>query len=282
MRPGAGITTGTAAGIAYWRRPGPGKRLVCLHGIGSNAGSFRPMLEHLPADWDVTAWNQPGYGDSEPLPMDWPVEADFAAALDRFLDALGIDRATVLGHSLGTLIGARFAADHPVRVERLILGAAACGHGRPAGGALSEAAAKRIADLEAQGPRAFAEARGPRLLADPEGRPEAKRAVVDAMAAVSMPGYGQAVRMLASGRLEDSLAAARNIETHIIWGTGDVVTPLDQSERAARAAGGTQIHQLPGAGHALHVETPDAFAAAVIAATEGRAPSAAKDKESLT
>jgi len=285
MTPAADITTGTAAGIAYWRRPGSGAGpesslpLVCLHGIGSRADSFRPMLDSLPADRNVIAWNAPGYGGSDPLPMDWPVEADYAAALARFLDALGLEQVDLLGHSLGTLIAARFVADHPERVGRLVLAACACGHGAEPGH-LSDAAAKRIEDLETQGARAFAEARGPRLLARPDERPEARAAVVDAMAAVTMPGYGQAVRMLASGQLEQSLARV-TAPASILWGAGDVVTPRAQSDRAAAALGGVEITELPETGHALHVETPGAFARALTKALEATAP-AARQKERLT
>lgn len=273
-------THATAAGIAYWRRAGTGRCLVCLHGIGSNAGSFLPMLPHLPGDWDVIAWNAPGYGDSAPLARDWPVEADYAAALLGFLDALGLDRVTLLGHSLGTLMGARFAADHPERVDELLLGACAAGHGCTPGSALSEPTAARIAELETMGPRAFAEKRAPRLVAQPEDRPGALANVTDAMAAVRMPGYGQAVRMLASGRLADSLRAV-TCPAHVFWGTGDVVTPRPQSERAAEALGGVPINEIQGAGHALHVETPAEFSAALLACLAGREPQPTPLKETV-
>jgi len=263
------VTHATAAGISYWRREGSGRCLVCLHGIGSNAGSFLPMLGHLPADWDVIAWNAPGYGASAPLAKDWPVEADYAAALLGFLDALGLERVTLLGHSLGTLMAARFAADHSGRVDSLLLGACAAGHGVAPGSPLSEATAARLVELDTLGARAFAEKRAPRLVAQPEARPEALARVTDAMAAVTMPGYGQAVRMLASGRLADSLRAV-TVPVHIVWGTGDVVTPRAQSERAAEALGGLDIIEVPETGHALHVETPAEFSAALLACLNGK------------
>jgi pimeloyl-ACP methyl ester carboxylesterase len=267
----------TAAGISYWRRGGAGRALVCLHGIGSHAESFLPMLPHLPGDWDVIAWNAPGYGGSAPLAADWPVEADYAEALLRFCDALGLGRVTLLGQSLGTLMAARFAADYPGRVAALVLAACATGHGAAPGGPLSDAAAARLEALETQGARAFAEARAPRLLADPEGRPEARAAVVEAMAQITMPGYGQAVRMLASGRLTDSLSRAA-VPAHLIWGTGDIITPRDQTEAAAAALGGAPIIEIPGSGHALHVETPARFAEALRGCLEGGAQAAGSEE----
>lgn len=82
------------------------------------------------------------------------------------------------------------------------------------------------------------------------------------MARVRMPGYGQAVRMLASGRLTDSLARV-TCPAAILWGTGDVVTPRAQSEQAAAALGGVPITEIADSGHASYVETPGAFAQAM-------------------
>jgi pimeloyl-ACP methyl ester carboxylesterase len=112
-------------GFAWRERPGAAGApvLVCLHGIGSNAGAFDALVPHLPADWRVIAWDAPGYGDSRPLVPDWPLAADYAGALAQFAGRLGLGRFRLLGHSLGTLIGAAFASRHPGRVERLTLAA---------------------------------------------------------------------------------------------------------------------------------------------------------------
>jgi pimeloyl-ACP methyl ester carboxylesterase len=58
----------------------------------------------------------PGYGASARLATEHPHASRYATALDRWLGALGIDRCHMLGHSLGTLIAARFAAEQPKRV----------------------------------------------------------------------------------------------------------------------------------------------------------------------
>ena len=111
------FTAQTSAGIDYRERPGSGPSLVLLHGIGSNADSFAELLPLLPPDRQVVAWNAPGYGASAPLGPDWPVAADYADALEAFLDRLGLDRVTLVGHSLGTLMGAAFAVARPARVR---------------------------------------------------------------------------------------------------------------------------------------------------------------------
>ena len=115
------ITQATAEGISYLARDGgAGTPIVLLHGIGSNAQSFVPLIEALEGR-PALAWNAPGYGASQPLTVDWPDASDYAAAVSRLLTHLGISRCILLGHSLGTLIAARFAVTSPKQVAMLFL-----------------------------------------------------------------------------------------------------------------------------------------------------------------
>src|SRR5258708_6766104 len=107
-----------------------GPPLVLLHGVGSAAASFRYQLQALSARFRVVAWDAPGYGASTPLAIEHPDTSDYAAALDAWLGALGIDRCHLVGQSLGTLIAARFSAEQPRRVLSLTLAGGARGHGR--------------------------------------------------------------------------------------------------------------------------------------------------------
>src|SRR5690606_12047307 len=121
----------------------------------------------LPRDWRIIAWNAPGYGRSRPLDAEWPLALDYADALRGFLDSLGLDKVLLVGHSLGCLTGAAFAAAHRDRVARLLLSSPALGHGVPRGAALSPAAQARIDDLANLGADEFARQRAPRLVHDP-------------------------------------------------------------------------------------------------------------------
>jgi pimeloyl-ACP methyl ester carboxylesterase len=260
-----GWSADRAGGIEYLDRPGQGPVLVLLHGIGSQAASFSPLLPHLPADMRVIAWNAPGYGASAPLDEDWPEARDYAAALHRLFEALGLETVTLVGHSLGALVAAAFAARYRDRVARLVLASPALGHGVPRGGALSTASQARIDDLERLGSAAFAEARAARLVFAPERNPQVVAQVRDGMSKVTMPGYGQAARMLASGRLLDD-AERLSVPTDVIVGAQDVVTPPDGARRAHRAVPAGQRGQLvlvPDAGHALYQQAPADFAAAL-------------------
>lgn len=260
-----------AGGLDVLERPGRnGPALVLLHGIGSHAASFAPLLPQLPDDWRVIAWNAPGYGGSIPLDGDWPVVADYARALAGLYDALDLDRTLLAGHSLGALTAAAFAAEHPGRVTRLLLASPAVGHGVAPGGALGPAARARIDDLDRLGPAAFAAARAPRLVYRPEANPALVAAVADGMARVTPRGYGQAVRMLASGRLLDDTARLA-VPTDVIVGAEDLVTPPEDARRihaALRPDRRGSFTQVPEAGHALYHQAPAAFAAALADLTE--------------
>ncbi len=253
--------------IDYRERAGSGRVLVLLHGIGSNADSFAGLLPFLPADWRVIAWNAPGYLGSAPLEGKWPTAADYAQALAGFLDRLDLDRVTLAGHSLGALMATSYAVAHPDRVSRLVLASPALGHGIAQGATLSPAAQERIDELARLGPQAFAKARAPRLVFRPQDNPDLVAAVEAGMAQVISPGYAQASRMLASGRLLDD-AARLAVPTDVIVGAEDVVTPPEGARRlyaAIPAPVRGQLTQVPAAGHALATQAPFAFAQAVAA-----------------
>lgn len=253
-------------GLGWREHPGDGPVVLALHGIGSEARAFDAVVANLPG-WRVIAWETPGYGPSTPLAADWPVAADYADALAGLLDALGLARVHVMGHSLGTLIGAAFAKAYPERVESLTLASCAQGGGVTPGTALPAPQAARLDDLARQGPEAFARARAraPRLIFQPEHNADLVAAVAAGMAKVQMPGYGQAVRMLASGDLAADCAAL-TVPTSVIVGAEDVVTPPDQSRRAHAALPQTirgALTLVPGTGHALHQQAPAALAAVI-------------------
>jgi len=261
-----GFADHLTAGISWRERPGDGPVLLALHGIGSEARCFEALAAHLPG-WRVLAWNAPGYGASAPLAPEWPVAGDYAATLARLVVALDLPRCHLLGHSLGTLIAAAFAVVQPSRLRSLTLAACAQGGGVAVGATMPPTHATRIADLARDGARAFATARAPRLIHAPQANPGLVRAVADSMARVRLPGYAQAVRMLASGNLAADCAKLA-VPTAVIVGADDVVTPPAQSARAHSALAAPWQRGLtvvPDTGHALHLQTPQALARVMLA-----------------
>ena len=251
-------------------RAGAGPTCVLLHGIGSNASSFLPLMAGLPADWRILAWNAPGYGRSGPLAGDWPLARDYAEALAAVLDELAIRRVTLLGHSLGALVAASFAAARRDRVDHLVLASPALGHGIPRGNVLSASAQARIDDLGSEGPEEFAARRAARLVFEPEQNPAHVEAVRHAMSQVRLPGYAQAARMLSAGRLLDDIAQI-TVPTDVIVGADDRITPSDSARRAHEALRPPwrgRFVEVPRAGHAIVQERPVAVTQLLVAEPE--------------
>jgi pimeloyl-ACP methyl ester carboxylesterase len=249
--------------VITYREAGAGLRnhptLVLLHGIGSAARAFDDQLAGLSKGLRVIAWDAPGYAGSTALPMAAPVSADYAAALARFLDALDIKACHLVGHSLGALMAASFAADRPQRVLSLTLASIAGGHAKLPAADREKQLAQRIGDVATLGPGEMAEKRGPRLLG-PEATPVMIRRVVDTMAAIRPDGYGQAARMLASGDVKADVArlpAAMPVQ--ILYGDADVITPPARNVEIAAVRPQAPVHVIAGGGHAVYLEKPETF-----------------------
>jgi pimeloyl-ACP methyl ester carboxylesterase len=118
------IQTGTpeAGGVrlAYraWGPPGA-PPLVLLHGLGEGAADWDGVAPAIARHWRVYAPDLRGHGRSD-WPGDYSVELMVADVLG-FLDALGLDRVDLIGHSMGGLVACLLAQERPERVRRLIL-----------------------------------------------------------------------------------------------------------------------------------------------------------------
>lgn len=95
---------------------GAGAALVFIHGVGMNAAIWQPQIRAFAAQRRVIAYDMLGHGDSA-LPPEHPTLADYAVQLRRLMDGLGLDRAAVVGHSMGALVALQFALDEPERVS---------------------------------------------------------------------------------------------------------------------------------------------------------------------
>ena len=97
-----------------------GRRVLALHGWLDNAASFVPLAPHLPG-LDLVVPDLPGHGRSDHLPrgMDYSFAGAVHTVLD-IADALGWERFTLLGHSMGAGIASLVTAACPERVERLV------------------------------------------------------------------------------------------------------------------------------------------------------------------
>lgn len=255
-------------GITFSNRLGSGATLMFLHGIGSNASSFAPLFGYLPTEFNLIAWNAPGYMDSEPLQELWPLARDYAEVLALFLEKIEVNKVHLIGHSLGAIIATEFASLFPEKVESLILASAANGYGLAQNDELPTKATSRINDLERLGVSEFARTRARNLIHDPNDNEDLVKAVETTMSQINTKGYTQAVRMLASGNIATKIAETKLYPGFII-GAHDNITPLEQTQRAASEWQSVhrkdpRIITIQGAGHAVYVQKPRAFASALL------------------
>lgn len=249
--------------------------VLFLHGIGSRASSFAPLFAAYPEGPQLLAWDAPGYGKSTPFDSEWPLADDFARRLAGVLEERDMPATLdLVGHSLGCLMAAAFTRANPQRVRKLVLMSPALGYGVARGGRMPDGVAARLRDLETLGAARMAAERAGRLVHEPENNPGAVAAVREAMASVSLPGYAQAVRMLASGDLLADLKFIK-VPTLVLTGENDLVTPAEGAGRVrdTLTEQGCLVSYrcIPAAGHAVYLEQT-AQVAEVLSAFLGRAP----------
>ena len=116
-----GTRFATVGGLRIrYRTMGKGAPLVLLHGWGTSLDTFRPMAEDLGRFHTVTSFDFPGHGQSDLPPGAWAVD-DFVGLTLELMAELGIEKASVLGHSFGGRVAIKLAAAHPDKVDRLVL-----------------------------------------------------------------------------------------------------------------------------------------------------------------
>jgi pimeloyl-ACP methyl ester carboxylesterase len=94
--------------------------VIFLHGITDSLRSFDLMLPHLPERIHAFVVTQRGHGDAS-RPQNGYFARDFAADIAAFMDYVGIEKAVIVGHSMGSHNAQRFAIDYPSRVSGLVL-----------------------------------------------------------------------------------------------------------------------------------------------------------------
>jgi pimeloyl-ACP methyl ester carboxylesterase len=109
---------GALINLAMWE--GAGKPILCVHGITANCRCWDALADALTPKYRVFAMDLRGRGGSDRPPQGYSLEYHMRD-INCLLNDLGIDRAVIMGHSLGAFIGLAFAAEYPDRVDRLIL-----------------------------------------------------------------------------------------------------------------------------------------------------------------
>jgi pimeloyl-ACP methyl ester carboxylesterase len=254
-----------------FHRAGDGPLLVLLHGIASTADTWAPVAGALAARHTVLAPDLLGHGESAKPRGDYSLGA-YASGVRDLMTALGHERATVVGHSLGGGIAMQFAYQFPERVERLVL-ICSGGLGREVhpllraatlpgselvlallgGGWLRATGSAVSAALGRVGLRTGEDLAGVAAGIASFCDAEARAAFVHTARAAIDP-RGQRVSAT------DRLYLAAEIPTLIVWGEDDPIIPADHGRAAHLAIPGSRLEVFGGAGHFPHREEPGRFA----------------------
>jgi pimeloyl-ACP methyl ester carboxylesterase len=250
---------------------GSGPALLLIHGIGDSSDTWRPVLDQLARHYTLVAPDLLGHGRSEKPRADYSVAA-YANGMRDLLSVLEIDRATVIGHSLGGGVAAQFAYQFPERCERLVL-VGSGGIGRSVSPLLRLAA---IPGIEALMPlfglppvrsatrlaadvlQRFATALGrdaEELLAVFDSLPDtASRTAILRTLRSGVDWRGQVITML------DRAYLAEGMPTLLVWGRHDAIIPLGHGRLAHAAMPDSELEIFDEAGHFPHHTDPDRFA----------------------
>jgi pimeloyl-ACP methyl ester carboxylesterase len=255
-----------------YRVAGQGPPVVLIHGMVNSSRHWRPVALRLAERHTVIAPDLVGHGDSATPRGDYSLGAHASGARD-VVNALGHERVTVVGHSLGGGIAMQYAYLFPERTERMVL-VSSGGLGRDVH-LLLRAASLPGADyvlpaLTSRHVLAFGRGLGSllgRVGLEPAGdvgvlargfasldNAGSRQAFLHTVRAVIEPG-GQ--RVSANDRLE----LAARLPTLIVWGERDSIIPAAHGAAAHEAMPGSRFESFPGAGHMPHDDDPYRFAA---------------------
>jgi pimeloyl-ACP methyl ester carboxylesterase len=253
-----------------YRMAGRGPAVLLLHGIGDSSRTWLDMIARLARDHTVIAPDLLGHGASDKPRADYSVAA-YANGMRDLLGVLEIDRATVIGHSLGGGVAMQFAYQYPERTERLVL-VSTGGVSRevnPVLRALSLPGAELA--LQSLGlpfvraqlavlPR-LARVFGGSLAGDAgdllriiDGFPDpTARAAFARTLRSAVDWRGQVITMM------DRCYLAAGMPTLIVWGDRDPVVPVRHAHLAHEAMPGSQLEIFAGAGHFPFHTDPERF-----------------------
>ncbi|MEZ5381197.1 MAG: alpha/beta fold hydrolase [Microthrixaceae bacterium] len=260
--------------IAY-RTGGSGPVVLLIHGMAGSSTSWKPILADLGKHVTYVAPDLPGHGFSDKPRGDYSLGAQ-ASFLRDLMAALGHERATIVGTSLGGGIAMQFSYQHPERCERLVLSGA---------GGLGEEVTSLLRLLALPGvdlvmPLAFQ----PFIRSGVEAatglfskvglrpapqvaemwrsytsliEPETRRAFAHTLRSV-VDLRGQRVSAM------DKLYLSQDLPTLIIWGADDPIIPVSHAHDAHEAMPGSRLEIMDGCGHFPYVEDPRHFAEILI------------------
>jgi pimeloyl-ACP methyl ester carboxylesterase len=252
--------------------PADGEPIVWIHGLGACWQTWLENLPYFARTHRCIALDLPGFGQSK-LPKDWDVSIErYAGVVDELCDRLGIDRAIVVGNSMGGFIGAAMAIHFSTRVDKLVLVSAAVfwqeyRRAQPlvalarstdasVGRALVGGAPRMVTR-----PRLRAAALGFGGIRYPHLLPRELQAEL-LLTAKRTRGFLPALEALADYPLREELSQVK-CPTLIVWGTHDTLVSVKHASELEHLIPNARKVIFERTGHVAMLERPERFNAAV-------------------
>jgi pimeloyl-ACP methyl ester carboxylesterase len=245
----------------YYRVIGHGPPLVLLHGLGSSHLTWSAVDAAFAQRFTVYELDLPGFGYSD-KPANFTSARVEASFVDHFLGSLGVEHATIIGHSMGGDVALWLGAEHSDRVDRLVIVDAA---------EIGEAAAVfKLAAIPVVGDVVLKATTTPltlpQMMADPYVQKQAfTRDTAQQYARMYWtPGARQALVTLAASYDVDKAALLSSIPnvhapTLVVWADHDPYFPVAVAEHLHDLLAGSELRLISDAGHLPQEEQPTAF-----------------------
>ena len=237
-------------------KPAPAP-VVFVHGLGGDHGMWLYQVPEFCNRFPVVTVDLRGHGESSKPERDFGI-ADMALDLARLFRVLGVERAHVVGCSLGGMVAQQLALDHPLAVASLVLVDTLCG--APPG--FESVARSALQFIEENDMPTVAKTRITNAFSDTVD-PPLRAYFIDRVARNHKASYVRAAHAAYGFSVGNRLAEIA-VPTLVIVGEEDRVTPPPLSEDLAARITGARLLRIAGAGHISNVERPQAFNRAVL------------------
>jgi pimeloyl-ACP methyl ester carboxylesterase len=273
-----------------YRIAGDGPPVVLIHGMVNSSKHWEQVALRLADRYTVVAPDLLGHGDSAAVRGDYSLGAH-ACSIRDLLTTIGVDRATVVGHSLGGGIAMQFFYQFPQRVERLaLISSGGLGHkvSPMLRGAALPGAAAGIWLVANRRVRAALDRAGERMRARGSRKGVYLQAVARAMRplgdAAARRAFLQTLRSVIDVRGQhvsamDRLYLLGELPTLIVWGERDNTIPIEHGLAAHEQIPNSRFITLPRAAHFPNLEDPDGLADALLGWLDETEPGLIEDSE---